>query len=193
MAASQKYLQREQTPVAAILLNLETDDFTCRKSGGEQTCKLGDWSVDNDGDVYTLDCDSFARTNRADSPDLCRKVAPIWAELAHHDGAIKTKEGALPGLQGRAETGRPCGHGVRVRNYVRASQMSRSMVITLATCSTLNDGWAGDGDNNLAAAVDPEERNRAFISLDLLKNDSGMSGRQSRGLCIPRIVFRVRE
>ena len=95
MAASQKYLKREQTPVAAILLNLETDGFTCRKSGGEQTCKLGDWSVDNDGAVYTLDCDSFARTNRADSPDLYRKVAPIWAELAHHDGAIKTKEGGL--------------------------------------------------------------------------------------------------
>lgn len=46
--------------------------------------------------------------------------------------------------------------------------MSRSMVITLATCSTLNDGWAGDGDNNLAADVDPEERDRAFIFLDLL-------------------------
>jgi hypothetical protein len=175
------------------LLKLETDGFTCRQWSGEQTCKPGDWIVDNAGTVYTLDCDSFARTDRADSPDLYRKVAPNWADLAHHDAAIKTKEGALPGLQGRAETGRLCGHGARVRNYVRASQMSRSIVITLATCSTLNGGWAGDGDNNLAAAVDPERRNRAFISLDLLKNDSCMSGRQSRGLCIPGTLFRVRE
>ena len=96
MAASQKHLQREQIPVAAILLNLETDGFTCRKWGGEQTCKPGDWIVDNAGSVYTLDCDSFARTDRADSPDLYRKVAPNWADLAPHDAAIKTKEGAYP-------------------------------------------------------------------------------------------------
>jgi hypothetical protein len=151
MATSQKYLQRGQTQVATILLKLETDGFTCRQWSGEQTCKPGDWIVDNAGTVYTLDCNSFARTDRADSPDLYRKVAPIWAELAYHDDAIKTKEGALPCLQGRAETGRLCGHGARVRNCVRASQMSRSKVITLATCSTLNDGWARDGDNNRAA------------------------------------------
>ena len=95
MAASQKYLQRGQTPVAAVLLNLETDGFTCRKWGGEQTCKPGDWIVDNASAVYTLDCDSFARTDCADSPDLYRKVAPNWAGLAHHDAAIKTKEDGL--------------------------------------------------------------------------------------------------
>ena len=51
MAARQKYLKREQAAVAAIQLNLETDGFTYRKWGGEQTCKPGDWIVDNGGDV----------------------------------------------------------------------------------------------------------------------------------------------
>jgi len=37
--------------------------------------------------------DTFARTYRAESPGLYRKVAPVWAELADRDGAIRTKEG----------------------------------------------------------------------------------------------------
>jgi len=43
--------------------------------------------------VYTVDRDTFARTYRAESPGLYRKVAPVWAELADRDGAIRTKEG----------------------------------------------------------------------------------------------------
>jgi hypothetical protein len=32
--------------------------------GAEQRCKRGDWLVDNGGEVYTVDGDSFARTYR---------------------------------------------------------------------------------------------------------------------------------
>jgi len=93
MAARQKYVKRARTQVVAIQLNLETGGFAYRKWGGEQTCKPGDWIVNNGGDVYTVDRDTFARTYRAESPGLYRKVAPVWAELADRDGAIRTKEG----------------------------------------------------------------------------------------------------
>lgn len=93
MAARQKYIKRVRTEIVAVQLDLDTDGFTYRKWGGEQRCKPGDWIVNNGGDVYTVDRDTFARTYRAESPGLYRKVAPVWAEVADHDGAIRTKEG----------------------------------------------------------------------------------------------------
>jgi hypothetical protein len=93
MAARRKFRKRASTLVAAVQLDLDTGGFTYRKWGGEQTCKPGDWIVNNGGDVYTVDRDTFARTYRAESPALYRKIAPVWAEIADHDGAIKTKEG----------------------------------------------------------------------------------------------------
>ncbi len=93
MASRRKYMKRAGALVVAIQLNLETGGFTYRKWGGEQRCKPGDWIVNNGGDVYTVDRDTFARTYRPESADLYRKVAPVWAEKADHDGAIKTKEG----------------------------------------------------------------------------------------------------
>ena len=93
MAARRKYVKRAGTLVVAVQLDLDTGGFTYRKWGGEQTCKPGDWIVNNGGDVYTVDRDTFARTYRAESPGLYRKVAPVWAELADRDGAITTKEG----------------------------------------------------------------------------------------------------
>lgn len=93
MAAKRKYVKRAGTQVVAIQFSLETGGFTYRKWGGEQICKAGDWIVDNGGDVYTVDRDTFARTYRAESPGLYRKVAPVWAELTERDGAIRTKEG----------------------------------------------------------------------------------------------------
>lgn len=77
----------------AIQLDLETRGFTYEKWGGTQTCKAGDWIVNNDGDVYTVDRESFARTYRAVSPGLYEKVAPVWAEVAEQAGEITTKEG----------------------------------------------------------------------------------------------------
>jgi hypothetical protein len=73
---------RAGTEVVAVQLDLETDGFTYRKGGAEQTCKPGDWIVNNGGDVYTVDRETFARTYRAEGPGRSER-----------DGAVRTKEG----------------------------------------------------------------------------------------------------
>lgn len=93
MAELTRYVKKKASRVAAVQLDLDTGGFTYRKWGGTQTCKAGDWVVNNDGDVYTVDRDTFARTYRAVSPGLYEKVAPVWAEIAEHPGQITTKEG----------------------------------------------------------------------------------------------------
>lgn len=93
MAARKKYVKRVGTEVVAVQLNLDTSGFTYRKWGGDQTCKPGDWIVNNGGEVYTVDRDTFARTYRAEGPGFYRKVAPVWAERVDRDGEIRTKEG----------------------------------------------------------------------------------------------------
>lgn len=69
------------------------DGFVYQKWGAEQRCKRGDWLVDNDGDVYTVDGDVFERTYRKLSPGVYVKSTPIWAEVAESPGAVDTKEG----------------------------------------------------------------------------------------------------
>ena len=68
MSARHKYVKRDTEFVLAVQLDLETAGFTYEKWGGTQTCKAGDWIVNNAGDTYTVDRDSFARTYRATSP-----------------------------------------------------------------------------------------------------------------------------
>jgi hypothetical protein len=89
-----KYVKRASQAVAAVQLALETDGFTYRKWGGVQRCKTGDWLVDNDGDVYTVDREVFARTYRRTGVGAYLKITPIWAEKAEDDGSVPTKEGA---------------------------------------------------------------------------------------------------
>jgi len=48
--------------VVAVQIALKDVEFTYDKWGGRQTGKAGDWLVDNAGDVYTVDAESFART-----------------------------------------------------------------------------------------------------------------------------------
>lgn len=100
MALRRKYRKRAGTPVVAVQLNLDTGGFVYQKWGGKQTCKPGDWVVNNGGEVYTVDRDTFARTYRAVSPGLYQKVAPVWAEVADRDGVINTKEDATHYLAG---------------------------------------------------------------------------------------------
>ena len=89
-----RYVRRPDRPVSAVRLALETDGLVYRKWGGEQRAKAGDWIVDNDGDVYTVDADVFARTYRPTGPGAYVKTTPIWAERAQSAGSVKTKEGA---------------------------------------------------------------------------------------------------
>ena len=93
MAVRRKYVKKAGATVVAVQLDLDTDGFTYRKWGGLQKCKAGDWIVNNAGEVYTVDRESFALAYRAIAPGVYRKVAPVWAELADRDGEIRTKEG----------------------------------------------------------------------------------------------------
>jgi hypothetical protein len=93
MTERRKYLKKTAARVVAVQLDLETRGFTYQKWGGTQTCKAGDWIVNNDGEIYTVDRDTFARTYRAVNPGIYQKVAPIWAEVAEQPGQIATKEG----------------------------------------------------------------------------------------------------
>jgi hypothetical protein len=79
--------------VIAVRLALETDGLVYRKWGGEQRAKPGDWIVDNEGDVYTVDADVFARTYKQTAPGNYVKTTPVWAEKAQRAGGVKTKEG----------------------------------------------------------------------------------------------------
>jgi hypothetical protein len=93
MSTRSKYRRRAQALVVAVQLNLDTQGLTYRKWGGEQRCESGDWIVDNRGEVYTVNRETFERTYRAERPGLYRKITPVWAELADHDGSIRTQEG----------------------------------------------------------------------------------------------------
>jgi hypothetical protein len=75
-------------------LDLDTNGFEYQKWGGAQRCKRGDWLVNNQGDTYTIDEETFGRTYRMVSPGLYEKNASVWAEQAIESGAIQTKEGS---------------------------------------------------------------------------------------------------
>ena len=64
-----------------------------QKWGAEQRCNKGDWLVDNDGDIYTVEREVFERTYRKLSPGVYLKATPIWAEVAAEPGVVDTKEG----------------------------------------------------------------------------------------------------
>jgi hypothetical protein len=89
-----RYVRRPDRPVAAVRLALDTDGLVYRKWGGEQRAKAGDWIVDNDGDVYSVDAEVFARTYRTTGTGSYVKTTPIWAERATQSGSVRTKEGA---------------------------------------------------------------------------------------------------
>ncbi len=93
MSERRKYMKKADAFVVAVQLALETEGFTYRKWGGLQRCKPGDWLVNNSGDVYTVDRETFARTYRPLSPGVYVKTGAVWAEIAEADGQIVTKEG----------------------------------------------------------------------------------------------------
>ncbi len=88
-----RYRKKKGALITAVRLDLETTGFTYEKWGGTQTCKAGDWIVDNNGDTYTIDADVFAKTYRHVANGQYEKSTTIFAEKADQDGSIKTKEG----------------------------------------------------------------------------------------------------
>jgi len=88
-----RYRTRPGHQIVAVQLKLDTPGFTYRKWGAKQRCKRGDWLVDNQGEVYTVDARVFARTYRAAGGGSYQKVTKIWAEVATRSGSVATKEG----------------------------------------------------------------------------------------------------
>jgi hypothetical protein len=80
--------------VVAIRLDLDTDGLIYQKWGGTQRAKRGDWLVNNNGDVYSVDADTFARTYCEVTRGIYEKRANVWARRAEDSGTIKTKEGS---------------------------------------------------------------------------------------------------
>jgi len=93
VAKRQKYQKKASQPVIAVRIDLDIDRFAYRKWGGEQHAKRGDWLVNNDGDVYTVDEKVFDKTYRKQRPGVYVKVAPVWAEIVTAAGSVKTVEG----------------------------------------------------------------------------------------------------
>lgn len=93
MGERRKYLKKLVSCVVAVQIDLDTEGFSYSKWGGPQQCRAGDWLVNNEGDVYTVNRESFEHTYRLQSPGLYAKVTPVWAEIAEQAGEIRTKEG----------------------------------------------------------------------------------------------------
>jgi hypothetical protein len=92
--ARRRYVRRPERPITAVRLPLDTDGLVYRKWGAEQHAKPGDWLVDNDGDIYTVDADVFAQTYRRIAAGAYEKITPVWAERVTQAGSVKTKEGS---------------------------------------------------------------------------------------------------
>lgn len=88
-----KYVKRPSQTVLAVQIALDTRGFKYRKWGATQTCRSGDWLVDNGGDVYTVNRETFARTYRRKGPGQYLKITPVWAEIAGEPGRVATQEG----------------------------------------------------------------------------------------------------
>jgi hypothetical protein len=88
-----KYVKRANQAVVAVQLALDTDGFTYHKWGADQKCNAGDWIVNNDGDIYTVDRETFERTYRQVGAGTYVKSTPVWAEVAQEAGSVRTKEG----------------------------------------------------------------------------------------------------
>ncbi len=93
MGSCRKYRKKADQFVIAIQVALQTEGFSYTKWGGDQRCKPGDWLVNNNGDIYTVDKEVFARTYRQVKPGAYVKTTPVWAEVADGPGSVKTREG----------------------------------------------------------------------------------------------------
>ena len=100
MSSKKQYKKNPTETVVAVQLDLDTTGFTYKKWGGTQVCKSGDWLVDNKGDVYTIDQQSFADTYEEISTGLFCKSKSVWAEVAETSGVIQTKEGSTAYKEG---------------------------------------------------------------------------------------------
>jgi hypothetical protein len=93
VAGRRPYRRRDDQPIVAVRLDLDTDGFAYRQWGDLQRCKRGDWLATNGTETYSIDAGTFERTYRPLGDGRYRKVTPTWAERASADGTVATKEG----------------------------------------------------------------------------------------------------
>lgn len=93
MTNRQRFRRKESTQVVAVQLSLQTDGLTYQKWGNRQRAKQGDWLVNNGGDTYTVDQQSFAQSYRQVSKGIFEKMSDVWALKAREAGVVSTKEG----------------------------------------------------------------------------------------------------
>ena len=89
-----EFRRKEKTHITAVRLDLDTEGFAYQKWGGTQRCRRGDWLVNNNGDTYTIDAETFDRTYHEVSPGVFEKKSTVWAMQADEAGTIQTKEGS---------------------------------------------------------------------------------------------------
>lgn len=94
MSVRKQYRKRPELPVIAVALDIDIEEMHYRKWGHQQTAKRGDWLVDNDGDIYTVENQYFQDHYRKIKPGQYEKVGEIWAVEAEEPGSIPTKEGS---------------------------------------------------------------------------------------------------
>lgn len=88
-----RYRKKSDRFVVAVQVDLDTAGFSYTEWGAEQRCKPGDWLVDNEGDIYTIDSEVLANTYRRVRPGIYVKATTVWAEVAAASGVVDTKEG----------------------------------------------------------------------------------------------------
>ena len=93
MTDRKKYKKRPKYHVTAVQFDLQSEGFNYQKWGSSQYCKPGDWLINNDDDIYTVDKDYFKEHYRKVSAGVFEKVGEIWAEPTESDGSIETIEG----------------------------------------------------------------------------------------------------
>lgn len=89
-----RFRRRPDQAVAAVQIKLDMPVLRYRKWGHDQQAAPGDWLVDNAGDVYTVNADTFARTYRRVGTGAYVKSTPVWARQATAAGSVPTQEGA---------------------------------------------------------------------------------------------------
>ncbi len=90
-----RYRKKASEYVVAVQLDLETDGLVYRNWDSTQRAKRGDWLVNNrQGDTYTVEEKSFARTYEKVTDGIYIKTTAVWAEVTTQQGTVKTKEGS---------------------------------------------------------------------------------------------------
>jgi hypothetical protein len=89
-----RYRKKPKYHITAVQLDLDFEGFTYKKWENIQQCEVGDWLVNNNGDVYTVEKKYFRDHYSLVSHGVYEKIGEIWAEEATEDGTIQTLEGA---------------------------------------------------------------------------------------------------